>query len=357
MGETTAGAVDPRDALENVESVIDDCFHAEWQRGGGFTEFDRVWKAAWRLSSGGRLPRSHLLLAAYDAFAGSAPPNDVIRGAAALELLHLGFFLHEDVIDRTLARDGEANLVARMRNEALDRGIAEEEALHYGRSCAVLVGGLLIAAAHRLVGELDTADERRRTMLGALAETASSAAAGEHSGALARLLSNAADEETLLRVLEQRSTQHSFGAPLRMGALLGGADVGTAVALDVIGKTIGVAVQARDDVRGVFGDPEDDGRSALADLRDGKLTLLIVYARRDPAWQRVAHLFGRADLREKDADRLRDVIVGSGALERVEYAISSLADAARASLRGARLPPSLVERLEATIAQTAAPSR
>jgi len=356
VGETTAGAVDPRDALENVESVIDDCFHAEWQRGGGFTEFDRVWKAAWRLSSGGRLPRSRLLLAAYDAFAESAPPNDVIRGAAALELLHLGFFLHDDVIDRALIRHGEANLVARMRNEALDRGAVEEEALHYGRSCAVLVGDLLIAAAHRLVGELDTAHERRRTMLGVLAETASSAAAGEHSGALARLLRNA-DEETILRALEQRSTQHSFGAALRMGALLGGADVGTAVALDIIGKTIGVAAQARDDVRGVFGDPDQDGRSGFSDLRQGKVTLLVVYARRDPGWQRVAHLFGRDDLREKDAERLREVIAGSGALERVEYAISSLADAARASLRGAILPPSLVERLEATIAQTTARSR
>lgn len=356
MGETTAGAVDPQDALENVESVIDDCFHAEWQRGGGFTEFDRVWKAAWRLSSGGRMPRSRLLLAAHDAFAESPPSDEVIRGAAALELLHLGFFLHDDVIDRALVRRGETNLIARMRDEARDRGIAEEEALHYGRSCAVLVGDLLIASAHRLVGELDVSSERRRMMLGVLGEAASAAAAGEHSGALTRLLTDA-DEDTILRTLEQRSTQHSFGAPLRMGAVLGGADAGTAVALDVIGKTIGVAVQARDDVAGVFGGQDRADGSALSDLRDGKLTLLIVYARRDPAWPHVAHLFGRPDLRERDAERLREVIIGSGALDRVEYAITSLADAARSSLRRASLPLPLVERLEDTIAQTTVRSR
>ena len=62
---------------------------------------------------------------------------------------------------------------------------------------------------------------------------------------------------------------------------MGGGSAGQLDALRAFGLPLGIAYQLRDDMLGVFGDPEVTGKPAGDDLREGKRTVLIALARAD----------------------------------------------------------------------------
>ena len=110
-----------------------------------------------------------------------------------------------------------------------------------------------------------------------------------------------------------------------------------------------MAFQLRDDVLGVFGHPSRTGKSVLGDLREGKLTLLIAYARGHEDWSLVEAQFGRADLDDSTAARLRSAIESTGARARVERLIDERCDEAKHAIATGHLPAALHEALAATV--------
>ena len=98
---------------------------------------------------------------------------------------------------------------------------------------------------------------------------------------------------------------------------------------------LGEAFQLRDDVLGVFGDPVHTGKPAGDDLREGKRTYLVAaaFAAADPATASLLRRgLGDADLDDEGVTRLREIIVGTGALDRTERRIADLTDAGLAAL-------------------------
>jgi geranylgeranyl diphosphate synthase type I len=95
------------------------------------------------------------------------------------------------------------------------------------------------------------------------------------------------------------------------------------------GTDLGVAFQLRDDVLGVFGDPEVTGKPSGDDLRSGKRTVLLAEAveraeRDDPAAAEMLRTSIGTDLTEGQVRQLCDVITSVGALSAVESRIESL---------------------------------
>ena len=102
---------------------------------------------------------------------------------------------------------------------------------------------------------------------------------------------------------------------------------------------LGVAFQLQDDLLGVFGDPQVTGKSALTDLREGKETPLVAYARTTPLWAGVAAHLGSEELTEDDADIVRCLLVECGARDFVERLAADYVDGACSVLEELRLPP------------------
>ena len=118
-----------------------------------------------------------------------------------------------------------------------------------------------------------------------------------------------------------KSAKYSVEAPLTIGAALGGASLAQLAALHSFGLPLGVAYQLRDDLLGVFGDPEVTGKPAGDDLREGKRTVLIALARtRLPASSRnlMDELLGDPGLDSQQVDMIRTALRDCGAIEEVE---------------------------------------
>jgi geranylgeranyl diphosphate synthase type I len=121
-------------------------------------------------------------------------------------------------------------------------------------------------------------------------------------------------------------------------------------ALARYGDAVGLAFQMRDDVLGLFGDPEVTGKGRLDDLREGKRTVLVTRALAlAPATDRkvLADALGDPALDEAAGARCREVVASSGALASVEALIAAQHALALHALDG------LYEPARAALAQLA----
>jgi geranylgeranyl diphosphate synthase type I len=119
--------------------------------------------------------------------------------------------------------------------------------------------------------------------------------------------------------------------------------------LEAYGQPLGLAFQVRDDVLGVFGDPQVTGKDRDGDLREGKQTVLLAKARAMASSDDREFLdeyIGRPDLDPQDADGLRRILLSSGALDHTLELIGRLTERAKRAL-----DPDI---LEADVTQTLA---
>jgi geranylgeranyl diphosphate synthase type I len=150
-----------------------------------------------------------------------------------------------------------------------------------------------------------------------------------------------ADVDTAMTVLRYKSAKYSIERPLHVGAALAGADATQVEQLSRFGLPLGEAFQLRDDLLGVFGDPEATGKPAGDDLVEGKRTVLVALAL-DAAPPAAARRLDEAvgtPLGEADVDELRAIIEDSGARAQVEEVIGHLAGRAVEALRAADVDP------------------
>jgi geranylgeranyl diphosphate synthase type I len=113
--------------------------------------------------------------------------------------------------------------------------------------------------------------------------------------------------------------------PCQIGAALGGGDDELYFALGAYGSPLGRAFQFRDDLLGVFGDPQITGKPAGDDLREGKRTVLVAhaYAHADDAGQKLLlQKLGDPGLDDAGISELQQVITESGARDAVESMIN-----------------------------------
>jgi geranylgeranyl diphosphate synthase, type I len=297
------------------------------------------------IAAGGKRLRPAFCFWGHIAAGGSDSPA-IVRVGAALELLHTFAMIHDDVMDSSALR---RNRVTTFRALAeLSAGVPHRgDPKRFGMSAAILAGLLGFVLADRLFHSADfdpaalerAADRYDRMRTGAIA--------GQYLDLLAAYRGDA-DEATARRIGVLKSGGYSVADPLVIGALLASDDEGIVRALEGYGRPLGEAFQIRDDVLGVFGDPDVTGKDRDGDLREGKQTVLLAKAR-DLANAHERRLLdthvGDSDLAQDDAARVRDVIVSTGALDATNVLIAELTDRARTALRFDGLTPAAVGAL------------
>lgn len=297
-----------------------------------------------RAVSGGKRLRARFAAAAWRAAAGAdeLPPHVADLGAA-LEVFQAAALVHDDIIDNSDTRRGRPSA-----HRALERAHRDAEWAGdgdaFGRSGAILLGDLLLGwsddlleAAVRAANAPAARDEyarmRRDVILGQFLDIAEEASwvrtpADSHG-------------ERAMRIAALKSARYSVQQPLTIGAALAGAEAGMLDALRAVGLPTGLAFQLRDDVLGVFGDPAETGKPAGDDLREGKRTLLVAYAREamDPARrERFDAALGDPDLSDDAVRALQEDVRSTGSLDRVERVIEEQVSRATAALEASALP-------------------
>ncbi|RAZ33312.1 polyprenyl synthetase family protein [Microbacterium sp. SMR1] len=234
-----------RKLLATVEAGLE---RVESRLGDELTVSDALVDAKTRYlyEAGGK--RLRPMLALLTAQLGDGATEDVIAGAAALELTHLGSLYHDDVMDGADKR----------------RGVPSAHEV-WGNNVAILTGDLLFSRASQLMARIGErairvqADTFERLVLGQMHETI-----GAQPG----------DDpvEFYIQVLADK-TGSLIAAAAQVGVLFSGGPEELAEPLLAFGEKAGVAFQLLDDVIDLSADPEATGKVPGTDLRAGVPTM------------------------------------------------------------------------------------
>jgi geranylgeranyl diphosphate synthase type I len=204
----------------------------------------------------------------------------------------------------------------------------------FGAAAAILVGDLCLTWSDEMLRQsgLDPAAQLRARPVFDLMRT--EVIAGQYLDVHAQVTADSSLQRAST-VARYKSAKYTVERPLLIGAAIAEAGAEIRDAYSGYGLPLGEAFQLRDDILGIFGDPAQTGKPAGDDLRDGKRTYLAAAAfaaADDDALAALRAGFGDPSLDAEGVQRLREVIVSTGALARTEQRIANLTEAALTSL-------------------------
>lgn len=268
------------------------------------------------------------------------PPTDeqaLLRACASLELLHASALVHDDFIDGSDTRRGRP--ASHRTFEALHRREGwSGSAPAYGAAGAILLGDLLLSWSDQMMRTSGLPAERVVEALTWFDETRLQVVLGQFHDVSVQARGSG-DVAEAMTVLRYKSAKYSVEQPLHIGAALAGASKRVHEDLAAFGLPLGEAFQLRDDLLGVFGDPEVTGKPAGDDLREGKRTVLIALALEALPAAEATELDAAlgTDLDRTTTARLQHLITDSGARERVEHLIDELTEESLSALKAATI--------------------
>jgi geranylgeranyl diphosphate synthase type II len=267
---------------------------------------------------GGRMLRPSLCIAAARAFGASI--DDAVHSAAAIELLHNAFLVHDDIEDESDERRGRPTL----------------HVLH-GVPMAVNVGDALTLLGLRALIDNRRTMGLRLTMW--LLEDALRMAQETVEGQAMELgwrrdNANYLESADYLEMTLKKTCRYTTIFPLRAGAL-----TGTRKALEPdrfvrLGFFLGAAFQIQDDLLNLLGDPEQYGKELGGDLLEGKRTLMLIHLLRSAGSEERTRLdkvlaLPRAERADADARWMRERMDAHGSIHFAREVAHALAGAAR----------------------------
>lgn len=245
------------------------------------------------LNSGGKRLRPALVLLSAGVFGKVQPHHHEL--AAVVEFIHTATLLHDDVVDES----------------AMRRGQATANTL-FGNAASVLVGDFIYSRAFQMMVNVGN-----MKVMEVLAEATNIIAEGE---VLQLLNVHDADvtDEAYLKVIHYK-TAKLFEAATRLGAIICNASETDEQAMAEYGMRLGTAFQLIDDVLDLSGDSNEIGKNLGDDLAEGKPTLPLLFAMRNGNQQQAAtirHAIENGGLEELPA--VIKAVHETGALEHVK---------------------------------------
>ncbi|MEN8201538.1 MAG: polyprenyl synthetase family protein [Bacteroidota bacterium] len=207
------------------------------------------------LSLGGKRIRPALVILSCDLFSGAV--ESALIPAVAIEVFHNFTLVHDDIMDRSEIRRGQATVH-----------------IKYNKNVAILSGDVMSILASRLINQ--SPGVVLNTVHDIFTKTAMEVCEGQ------QMDMNFEDQlmvsgEEYMRMI-QLKTAVLIAASLKIGAILGGASQTDANDLYEFGKNLGMAFQLQDDLLDTYGDPGIMGKQLGTDIVDNKKTFLMITA-------------------------------------------------------------------------------
>jgi octaprenyl-diphosphate synthase len=204
------------------------------------------------IAAGGKRLRPALLLLTCGALGYHGPQR--FNLAAVVEFIHTATLLHDDVVDESALRRGNATA-----NET------------FGNPASVLVGDFLYSRAFQMM-----VDAQNMRVMEVLADATNVIAEGEVLQ-LMNMHNATLDETGYLQVIRSK-TAKLFEASARVGAILAESSTEMEEVCATYGQALGTAFQVIDDILDYTGEAEVMGKNLGDDLREGKTTLPLIAA-------------------------------------------------------------------------------
>ncbi len=208
--------------------------------------------AHYLIAAGGKRIRPIFLIMAYRSVGGTSL-KEVLPISAAIEYIHTASLMHDDINDKSEVR----------------RGLPATH-MKFGTIKALVGGDYLFVKAFEIGGRY------QYEIIEIIARACARLAEGEVIQSEGKY-SCSIDVASYLDVIS-RKTASLISACLEIGAVLGNPEEKYRFALRNLGENIGLAFQITDDILDITGEEEETGKPRGTDIREGQVSLPLLYA-------------------------------------------------------------------------------
>lgn len=205
------------------------------------------------LSMGGKRMRPALLLMACDLFGGDV--EKALSPALAIEVFHNFTLMHDDIMDNAPLRRGKVTVHEK-----------------WNQNTAILSGDVMLIEGYKLMMQVE--DRLLRVILDIFNDTAVGVCEGQQLDMDFENRNDVKVDEYIYMI--KLKTAVVLGGALKIGSILGGADMKDAQLIADFGENLGLAFQLQDDILDVYGSPEKFGKQVGGDIISNKKTYLLI---------------------------------------------------------------------------------
>ena len=216
------------------------------------------------MSLGGKRIRPVLTLLAYQLF--DHEYSKALPQAMAVETFHNFSLMHDDIMDQATTRRGEPSVHHQ-----------------FGMNAAILSGDAMLIMAYQYLVR-DLTQDQLHSSVSLFSATALDICRGQQQDMDFEKEDLVSIEDYLAMI--RNKTAVLLGLSMSLGAIVGGADAGSVVAMKQCGESAGMAFQIHDDYLDAFGNADQTGKERGGDIIQNKKTFL---------WLMACDLGGRTD--------------------------------------------------------------
>ena len=237
----------------------------------------------------------------------------LIRWAAIIELSHTASLIHDDVIDQSYVRRGIPTVMKR-----------------YDNSSAIYAGDYLLASILR---EILKSHEGDKALL--LVDGIEEMCAGEINQTHCKYRQNVTIEQYNKNIAGK--TGVLFASACRLGAMEVTGQQDIIRQYEEFGRKLGRAFQLRDDLLDIMSSQTEAGKMVMQDFQEGIYTLPVLLARDHDTYgfsvKKLMKKNKRGNLTEKDKECLKEILLKSQAVAKVEEETARLLEECKSVVR------------------------
>lgn len=289
--------------------------------------------------SGGKRLRPAFMYWGYIA-GGGEDREKILKTSISIELVHNFLLMHDDVIDHGKMRHGVETIntkYAKMGRLFFDT----EGAKHFGNSLALIFGDMLSAISNQVIFTSDFSAKLIVKALKQIQAIVSQTVIGEIQDVYMDS-SGKVSEEAILKMYRNKTACYTIEGPLKLGAILAGADGKILKTLSAYALPLGVAFQIQDDILGIFGSEKKIGKKIGLDIQEGKKTLMLTKALERGTREQKTFLkgvLGKKDISRSEIKKFQEIMITSRAFQYVKDLAGGFVVAAKKSLIRAEMDP------------------
>jgi geranylgeranyl diphosphate synthase type I len=263
--------------------------------------------------------------------------DEVIKASLSVEFLHNGTLSHDDVMDEDeLRRGGPSSWVIfrNYHNRKWGKGGAER----YGESMAIMQGNSFTTLAFDQLMHRKLDLKKKVDAINYLNHYFDVVNNGQVFDISLEKTKKVTEKNYLDMVMMK--TGALFEGSIVIGAALGGAGKKQLGKLKEYSIKMGKAFQMQDDVLGTFGSEKKFGKPTDSDIKEGKRTLMVIYALKkanvnDKKF--MEKVLGNRQASNRDVNRVRKIMIRTGAVDYSKKKAKKLAEDSKKAVNNIRL--------------------
>lgn len=265
------------------------------------------------IQRGGKRLRPTLMLLGYKA-AGGEDFTKALDASLSLEIFHNFVLIHDDVMDGDMTRYGGANMTG-IYYKRFKKQLSELNARHTAESIAILAGELNEFFTFEILTQLDVDKVVIFEMMAHFQKVLFETGAGQQLDVMSSIRGDL-NLNKIEKVNYYKTAQYTVTSPLQLGVIAAGGDRKLMQNFAEFGAELGKAFQIADDLLGMFGSTRQTGKPVGSDIREGKQTLLMYYAKKlakPLEWKAIETRLGKDNITNDDVKIVRNILKECGA--------------------------------------------